>query len=148
MPQSLITVTSSSPSWKGGHGQYSLAYAGQRCNWAPPAPPAQASVPSSIKRAIHHSPECPKRYKKDKVLNCAIPEEKNKRKRQPQNENCLLKVATVKHLKKGKITCFAPHTTANEKGHLISSGKSNVFIISPSTTKLICIQSLANPYFF
>lgn len=36
-----------------------------------------------------------KRYKKDKVLNCA--RYRKKKKKQPQNENCLLKVATVKH---------------------------------------------------
>lgn len=40
-----------------------------------------------------------------------------------------------------------PHPSiANEKGHLISSGKTSVFIISSAiTTKLIC-KSLVNPF--
>lgn len=38
--------------------------------------------------------QCPKKIQEDKVLNCA---RHWKKKKQPQNENCPLKVAMVKH---------------------------------------------------
>lgn len=45
-----------------GHGQYSHKHAGQRCNWAPPAPRAQAHrYPPPFRELFrpHHSPQCP-----------------------------------------------------------------------------------------